>query len=125
MTPRDKARQGLGFIEEAVLQLLAEHPSGLRNADIAAELELRSDHQGSQRNYLSYSILGLLLNDGKVIKKGRVYTLASPLNHDQAGGVELPQTKARPSTLPRLLGLLKDVGNPEQDYVEYLEHKYG
>src|SRR5947209_2893849 len=109
MTPRDKARHGLAIIEQAIIQLLAGHPGGLRNAEIAAGLDLRSDHQGSQRNYLSYSVLGLLLKEGKVVKKGHVYTLASPPNHDQVGRVEPPQTQPRPSTLPRLLGLLKGV----------------
>jgi len=124
VTPREKAWQGLGFIEEAVLQLLAQHPGGLRNAEIAANLSFRSGHQGGQRNYLCSSILGLLLKEGKVSKKGHVYTLASPRNPDRTGRGEPPQANFRPSTFPFLLGLLKDVASPEQDYIEYLEHKY-
>ena len=35
-----------------------------------------------------------------------------------------PPPIRRESTLPRLLGILKDVGDPKQEYIEYLEKKY-
>lgn len=35
-----------------------------------------------------------------------------------------PAPATRPSTLPRLLGILRDVGDPRQEYVDHLERKY-
>jgi len=37
---------------------------------------------------------------------------------------EPPRPARRESTLPRLLGILKDVGDPKQEYCQYLEEKY-
>ena len=63
MTPREKAVQGLALLKDAILESLQEHPEGLRNSEIADRLELRSDFQGKQKDYLSWSVLGLLVND--------------------------------------------------------------
>ena len=64
----EKATMGLTLLREAVLELLSEHPEGLRNTDIAKKLTLESDHQGNQRDYLTYSILGILMKEAKVEK---------------------------------------------------------
>ena len=70
-TSIEKASRGLALLREAILELLHAHPEGLRNTDIAKALDLESDHQGKQRDYLTYSILGLLLRDRKVQKLRR------------------------------------------------------
>jgi len=62
----DKARQGLTFLKEAILEIIGNHSDGIGNSDIARQLSLESDFEGSQKNYLSWSIIGLLVNDGKV-----------------------------------------------------------
>jgi len=49
---------------------------GLRNAEIAEILEIHSDYLGEQKDYLSWSVLGLLLNEGKVVRKGNKYFVA-------------------------------------------------
>jgi hypothetical protein len=64
----EKASKGLTMLLEATLELLGTHPEGLRNTDIAKKLALESEHEGKQRDYLTYSILGLLLRDRKVKK---------------------------------------------------------
>ena len=46
-------------------QSLAEE--GLRNVDIATILSLHSTVRGGRRNYLTYSVLGGLLAEGKVV----------------------------------------------------------
>ena len=60
------AQEGLRHIERAILMLLDSHPDGLRNSQIADLLGLRSSIRGRQRNYLTYSILGSLMDQGKV-----------------------------------------------------------
>lgn len=62
------AQVGLKQIEEAILRLLTINPQGLRNVEITNALGLQSDFQGGSRNYLSYSVLGILLDKGKVIR---------------------------------------------------------
>jgi hypothetical protein len=70
-TSVEKASRGLVLLREAILELLHAYPEGLRNTDIAKKLALESDHEGKQRDYLTYSILGLLLRDRKVEKVSR------------------------------------------------------
>ena len=65
---RQMALAGLRKIEDAILILLSRNPQGLRNSEIADALSLRSDFQGSQRNYLTYSVLGGLLAQDKVAR---------------------------------------------------------
>ena len=60
------AEEGLRHIERAILMLLEDHPAGLRNSQIADLLGLRSSIRGRQRNYLTYSVLGGLMDKGKV-----------------------------------------------------------
>jgi hypothetical protein len=75
MLPKEKAGRGLQFIQDAVIDLLSEHREGLTNAQIAKELGLHSDYQGHHQGYLAWSVMGLLLNAGKVEKRGRRYSL--------------------------------------------------
>ncbi len=74
--PREQAHEGLLLLKEAILLLLAHNPDGLRNAEVAEMLDIHSDYQGDQKDYLSWSVLGLLLNEGKVIRKGKRYFVA-------------------------------------------------
>lgn len=63
---RQKASEGREALEQAILSLLGEHKDGLINNEIARQLGLESDFNGRQRNYLTYSVLGGLLKDGRV-----------------------------------------------------------
>ena len=76
MKPVEKAQEGLSLLKEAILELLDLKSDGLRNAEIADILEIHSDYQGSQKDYLSWSVLGLLLNERKIVRKGRKYFIA-------------------------------------------------
>jgi len=75
-TIRALAEEGLSRIEEAILELLQRNPQGLRNVQVADMLHLHSSVRGGRRNYLTYSILGGLLADGRVVRdeKFRLYT---------------------------------------------------
>ena len=73
--PREKAKRGVSLLKESVLELLKDNPEGLRNVEIASRLDIHSDFLGNQKDYFSWSILGLLVNEKKVVKKGRKYFL--------------------------------------------------
>ena len=62
----ERAQLGLALLKDAVLELARANPDGVTNADTASLLGLRSDNRGNQKDYLSYSVLGLLLREGKV-----------------------------------------------------------
>lgn len=62
----EKAQLGLALLKSAVLELAKANPRGITNADVASALGLRSDYGGGSKDYLSYSLLGLLMRDGRV-----------------------------------------------------------
>ncbi len=65
----EQAQLGLSMLKDAVAKLIDSNPIGLKNADVANFLGLRSDYNGKQKDYLSYSILGLLLREGRIYRK--------------------------------------------------------
>jgi hypothetical protein len=66
MTPRDRAQEGIASLKEAILEYLRRHPEGVQNSTIVRDLGLESDFEGQQKNYLSWSVLGLLVNERRV-----------------------------------------------------------
>lgn len=72
---RDKVTAALRLMQEAITDLLSEHPEGLTSAQIARELGLESDYEGHHQGYLSWSVMGILLNSKKVEKHGRRYRI--------------------------------------------------
>lgn len=60
----EKAQLGLQLIKDSINLLAEENSEGITNSDCAHYLGLQSDNQGKQQDYLTYSILGLLLNEG-------------------------------------------------------------
>ncbi|HOK96901.1 MAG TPA: hypothetical protein PK052_06765 [Anaerohalosphaeraceae bacterium] len=73
MTPQEKAQKGLSLLKEAIVEIIESHPNGIRNVDIADLLEIHSDYSGGNKDFLSWSIIGLLLNEGKIERKGKKY----------------------------------------------------
>ena len=73
MTPKEQAQEGLNLLKESILRTIENNPGGINNIDVARELDIESDYQGAQRNFLSWSILGLLLNEEKIEKSDRCY----------------------------------------------------
>jgi uncharacterized protein len=63
---REKAQVGLTLLKEAVLELAKVNPAGISNSDAASLLGLRSDYGGASKDYLSYSLLGILMREGKL-----------------------------------------------------------
>jgi hypothetical protein len=64
------------LLKEAILDHLEAHSDGLRNGDLAKDLGLESSHDGRQQDYLTYSVLGLLMKEqqiDKVRRGGKAY----------------------------------------------------
>ena len=81
MTPREQSIHAVNLLKQALLAYLSVHPGGATNAEIAEGLQLRSDFEGKSKDYLSYSILGLLIGESKVrhekIGSRRLYFLTN------------------------------------------------
>jgi hypothetical protein len=67
---REKAQLGLSLLKEAVLELAKANTRGISNAETASLLGLRSDYGGGAKDYLSYSLIGLLMREGKLERDG-------------------------------------------------------
>jgi len=87
MSSKEQAQEGLQLIEAAILRLLGERTYGLTNNEISVELGLESDQGGKQKNYLAWSVLGILMKKKKISRtthqrpgervKREIYKLAS------------------------------------------------
>lgn len=62
----EKAQLGLKLLKDSILFLSEENPQGITNSDCSHYLGLQSDNEGNQKDYLSYSVLGLLLKEGTI-----------------------------------------------------------
>ncbi len=63
---KEKAQVALALLKDAVLELAKANPAGISNSDAASILGLRSDYGGGSKDYLSYSVLGILMREGKL-----------------------------------------------------------
>ena len=61
-----KAQIALQHLKSAVFETTKANKNGVTNYEIAKCLGLQSDYGGGSKNYLSYSILGILMREGKV-----------------------------------------------------------
>jgi hypothetical protein len=64
----EKAQIGLDLLRAAVLELAQANPSGVTNSDASKALGLQSDYGGGSKDYLAWSVLGLLMREGKIIR---------------------------------------------------------
>lgn len=88
MTPEEQAQHGLKLIKQAIVRLVSQCEEGLANSDIARKLGLQSSFEGQQKNYLSWSILGLLIAEGTIRYEkcnGRRLYFATDCLEDQEG----------------------------------------
>jgi hypothetical protein len=63
---KEKAQLGLALLKESVLELAKANSKGISNSETASLLGLRSDYGGGSKDYLSYSVIGLLMREGKL-----------------------------------------------------------
>lgn len=62
----EKAQMGLDLIKSAIMELAKANPLGIKNSDAAKYLGLQSNYGGGSKDYLSYSILGILMREGRM-----------------------------------------------------------
>jgi hypothetical protein len=64
----ERAQIALLHLKTAVLELAQANPSGITNAEAAKTLGLQSEYSGGSKDYLSWSVLGLLMREGKIVR---------------------------------------------------------
>lgn len=64
----EKAALGLNLLKDAVLELAKANPQGVRNSDVSKALGLQSDYSGGSKDYLAWSVLGILMREGKMMR---------------------------------------------------------
>ena len=62
----EKAQIALEHLKSAVFETTQANKEGVTNYEVAKCLGLQSDYGGGSKNYLSYSVLGILMREGKV-----------------------------------------------------------
>ncbi len=62
----DKAQIGIKLLKDAIREFAEANPPGITNSDCAHYLGLQSDNEGKQQDYLTYSVLGILLKEGRL-----------------------------------------------------------
>ncbi|OGO23579.1 MAG: hypothetical protein A2Z28_03820 [Chloroflexi bacterium RBG_16_51_9] len=79
----ERAQIGLELLKSAIVEFAAANQGGITNADAASSLGLRSDYLGRQKDYLTYSVLGLLLRECRIRRennKHKIVTLDAGLS---------------------------------------------
>ena len=69
----ERSSVGREILCQAVLDLIEANAEGVSNSDVASILALRSEHLGGAKDYLSYSLLGILLSRNAIQKVGSRY----------------------------------------------------
>jgi len=72
----EQARKGLELLYYSIIGLLSEFPNGLSNIEISSKLDIHSEHNERQKDYLAYSLLGNLMKEDKIEKcreRGRTF----------------------------------------------------
>jgi hypothetical protein len=74
VTPSEKAQRGRDLICDAVVELLEASKTAMSHAEIVNQLGIQSDFEGKSQNYLSWSVLGILVNQGRIKYVGSRHT---------------------------------------------------
>lgn len=62
----EKAQMGLSILKSAIMEMAKANPEGIKNSDAAKYLGLQSDYGGGSKDYLTYSVLGILMKEGRI-----------------------------------------------------------
>ncbi len=81
----EKAQLGLELLKEAILEVAAVNAAGVTNAHLVNHLGLQSDYNGEQKNYLSWSVLGILMREGRVRMQRQVSPRITRYHHIEIG----------------------------------------
>lgn len=64
----EKAQLGLNFLKDSTVEFIKANPEWIRNNELAKYLWLQSDNNGKQKDYLTYSILWILMKEWLIYK---------------------------------------------------------
>lgn len=64
----EKAQMALELLKSSIMELAKANPAGITNSDAAKYLGLQSDYGGGSKDYLSYSVIGLLMKEGRLVR---------------------------------------------------------
>lgn len=64
----EKAQMALDLLKSAIMELASANQHGISNSDAAKYLGLQSNYGGGSRDYLSYSVIGLLMEEGRLAR---------------------------------------------------------
>jgi hypothetical protein len=69
----EKAQLGLSLLKDAVLELAKANARGVTNSNVCHSLGLHSNYAAGSKDYLSWSVLGLLMQEGRLrrVNSGR------------------------------------------------------
>lgn len=73
----EKSQMALELLKSAVMELAKANPAGISNSDAAKYLGLQSDYGGGSKDYLSYSVIGLLMKEGRLIRNNHKKHIAA------------------------------------------------
>jgi hypothetical protein len=62
----EKAQLALCMLKEAVLEVAKANKAGVTNSDVTKALGLQSDYGGGSKDYLAWSIIGILMREGRL-----------------------------------------------------------
>ena len=65
----EKAQLGIKFLKDSIEEFAEANLEGITNSDAAHYLGLQSDNAGKQQDYLTYSVLGILMSEGRVLSQ--------------------------------------------------------
>ena len=64
----EKAQMALELLKASIMELASANQNGISNSDAAKYLGLQSNYGGGSRDYLSYSVIGLLMEEGRLAR---------------------------------------------------------
>jgi hypothetical protein len=73
----EKAQMALELMKSAVMELAKANQGGIANSDAAKYLGLQSNYGGGSKDYLSYSVIGLLMKEGRLVRNASRKHVAS------------------------------------------------
>jgi hypothetical protein len=65
----EKAQIGLKLLKDSIYEMAQANPNGVTNSDVAHSLGLQSDYGGGSKDYLTYSLLGILMKEARIIRQ--------------------------------------------------------
>lgn len=62
----ERAQLGLELLKSSILELAKTNPQGITNSDTVKALGLSSNYLGGSKDYLTWSVIGILMKEGKL-----------------------------------------------------------